>query len=150
MLIKRIFVLFLCGILSTQLIGCSSSKDDIIESIGESSKISYYSDNGFQDHTDYAKYNITDVNLKNNKYFQQINEQLKSDFEKHLNDFENRINSNDEENEIVKNYDFNKSLVSDNDYIYIYDNPDYQELGYYSVYYFDFESNILYYFHNNT
>lgn len=47
------------------------------------------------------------------------------------------------------NYDFDKNIISNNDYIYIYDKPSYPKLGFYNIYYIDAETNILYYFHNN-
>ena len=38
----------------------------------------------------------------------------------------------------------------DGDYVYIYDDPDYPDLGSYRVYFFDSETNTLCYFRNNV
>lgn len=146
---KRILC-FLCVALLISLSGCK--EDSVINSIGESSEIGFYSNEGFQDYTDYAKYSYETVDFENNAYFKNIDGQLKSEFEKHLDDFEEWIGlykENGSEYDIVKYYDFDKSIISDEDYIYIYDDPDYPEMGCYDVYFFDFESKILYYFHNN-
>ncbi len=70
----------------------------------------------------------------------------------HIEDFEDwieAIKDSNPESEVVAGYDFDLSLISEADYVYIYDDPDYPELGNYDVYFFDMETMTLYYFHNN-
>ena len=83
-----------------------------------------------------------------NKISSDSAEQLSS----HIEDFEGwvqTIKETEPKNEVVLGYDFDSSAISEEDYLYIYDDPDCSELGCYDVYFFDIESMTLYYFHNN-
>ena len=63
------------------------------------------------------------------------------------------VNSYSDDREIKKNYSFDKSIIDNEDYIYIYDKSDdeelYDQFEYYDIYIFDIQSEKLYYFHNN-
>lgn len=127
-------------------------KDDVFDSLGKYKSRQYYSSGGFQDYTDYAKYSFDYVEFSDNSYFQNITVNSKENLETHIDDFEGWIQELREceaENEVVVNYDFDRSVISDTDYLYIYDNPDYPNFGCYDIYYYDVETNILYYFHSN-
>lgn len=50
---------------------------------------------------------------------------------------------------MIDGYDFDVSCITEDDYLYICDDPGYPELGCYDVYFFDMETLTLYYFHNN-
>ena len=58
--------------------------------------------------------------------------------------------------ELKENYDFDKTIITDGDFFYI-DTKEGESIGQgtygkfdnYSVYYFDVDAQILYYFHNN-
>ena len=75
----------------------------------------------------------------------------------HLDDFESCIEAhgyNDASSEIVVNYDFDRSLIDSEDYLYIDSEKHTWDDGYtslvnYDVYFFDTQTNTLYYFHNN-
>ena len=146
---------FLCvafAVLLLALCSCSNESDEVVASLGKYKSKEVYSSGTVQDFTDYAKYCFDSVDFSDNSYFQIITESSRENLEAHIDDFEKwvqAVSDTDADNEVVVNYDFDRSVISDSDYIYIYDDPDYPEFGNYNVYYFDVETNILYYFHNN-
>lgn len=148
---KRIFI----AIFSILLLLCSCSseeKDTVVLSLGDYVDKDYYSEGFFQDFTYYAKYYYEDVDFENNAYFQQVSNCGKDDLLAHVNDFEKwiaAINVVNPKSKIVTGYDLDRSIITDDDYVYIYDDPDYCELGSYDVYYFDIGTMTLYFFHNN-
>ena len=74
-----------------------------------------------------------------------------------LDDFESWIETyreGDASREIVVNYDFDRSIIDSEDYLYIDSEKHTWDDGYtslvnYDVYFFDTQTNTLYYFHNN-
>lgn len=149
---KKLTAALFSLVLVVSLAGCSIPKDDVLDSLGKYESKQFFTSGGFQDFTDYAKYCFDSVDFSDNSYFQIITESSRENLEAHIDDFENwvqAVRDTDADNEVVVNYDFDRSVISDSDYIYIYDDPDYPEFGNYNVYYFDVETNILYYFHNN-
>ena len=151
-MMKKLTAALFSLVLVVSLAGCSIPKDDVLDSLGKYESKQFFTSGGFQDFTDYAKYCFDSVDFSDNSYFQIITESSRENLEAHIDDFENwvqAVRDTDADNEVVVNYDFDRSVISDSDYIYIYDDPDYPEFGNYNVYYFDVETNILYYFHNN-
>ncbi len=123
-----------------------------INLIGENERITYYSNDGFQDYTDYAVYTFSYANIENNQNFQKLGEQ-RSELEAYLDNFENWVKISREDSEIHKYYDFDKSIIDENDYIYISDKSEnesmYSKFDSYNVYIFDTQTNMLYFFHSN-
>ena len=151
---RFIFVLVLLLISFT---ACDAPEDKVLASLGKYDDFVFYSEGAFQDYTDYAKYYYTSTNIYENDYFAKIQE---SDFEKineHLDDFESLIKTfkdGDATREIVVNYDFDRAIIDTEDYIYMdsekhtsYDG--YTLLTNYDIYFFDTQTLVLYYFHNN-
>ena len=135
---------------------CTAPTDEVLESLGTFSEKEYYTSGGFQDYTDYAKYTYNDVQPEGNPHFSRITEDEAVEFGLYVDNFENwieTIRSVDPENDVVVNYDFDRSIITDDDYIYIYDasvdRSLYSKFGNYDVYFFDTETQTLYYFHNN-
>ena len=145
---KKLFVLVLV-VFVVLMSGCSVPTDEVLESLGEYKSEQYFTSGGFQDYTDYAKYTYKDVDFSNNIYFSEISTESSENLITHIKDFEKWVELLEEDNEVALAYDFDSSVISNNDYLYIYDDPDYPELGYYDVYYFDNDTMTLYYFHNN-
>ncbi|MGN1452010.1 MAG: hypothetical protein ACI4XQ_07910 [Eubacteriales bacterium] len=147
---KALAIILLLSLLV--LASCSVPADQVVESLGSYKSAEYYTSGGFQDFTDYAEYTFENVDFSSNEYFSKISSDSAENFKNHIEDFENWIECikiSNPENEVVSGYNFDSSIVSDNDYLYIYDDPDYPELGNYDVYFFDMETMTLYYFHNN-
>ena len=133
--------------------GCSLFEDRVISSLGRYESCEYFTSGGFKDYTDYAKYTYKDITFRNNQYFNKISSKSKEDLMAHIENFESWIEiikESDNKNDVVLGYDFDTSIISENDYLYIYDDPDYDEFGNYNIYFFDMESNILYFFHTDV
>lgn len=154
---KKLTIICFLLIIATFFTSCNILWDKVLFSLGKYDDYVFYTHGEFQDYTDYAKYYYSSVNIDNNKFFTKIK---KSDFTKineHLDDFEDWIEtfkSNDASCEIVVNYDFDREIIDTNDYIYI-DSEKYTwedgitSLVNYNVYFFDSQTLVLYYFHNN-
>ena len=153
LLILLIPVFILCGcFLLILALDYFMSKDKVIDSLGRYESEIFLTYGGFQDYTDYAKYTYNDVDFSGNKYFERITPESEKELVAHISDFKLWVaahKENDPENELVVGYDFDYASISDDDYVYIYDDPDYPYLGNYNVYFFDTETMTLYYFHNN-
>ena len=153
LLILLIPVFILCGcFLLILALDYFMSKDKVIDSLGRYESEIFLTYGGFQDYTDYAKYTYNDVDFSGNKYFERITPESEKELVAHISDFMLWVaahTENDPENELVVGYDFDYASISDDDYVYIYDDPDYPYLGNYNVYFFDTETMTLYYFHNN-
>ena len=134
-----------------------TAQDKAKRMVGQYSKEEYYSSGGFQDYTDYAKYHYDKMpDFESNKYFSAITSSDIKALNGYIDNFEQWISVISPENEVVKNYDFDRSVITESDYFYIYDKMGepigesaYEQYDYYDVYVFDTESCILYYFHNN-
>lgn len=126
-------------------------KDSILASLPEYETKEFYSCNGFQDYTDYAKYTyqVSESVFTHSPYFRKVNEEDIPKLLSYIENFEGWVETcSDFPRE---SYDFDHSLIEVGDYFYIlnrYEEPG-KEFWNYNVYYFDFETQILYYFHNN-
>lgn len=131
----------------------ASSEPEPVESIGSYESSEFYTSGGFQDYTDYAKYLYDEADFEGNEYFVQINSDEKEKLLTYIEDFEDWIDAVGEsapENEVVKEYDFDDSLISNDDYVYISNYYENNPMQNYTVYFFDTGTMTLYYFHNNT
>ena len=136
---------------------CLAPEDKVLNSLGKYKSHEFYTSGGFQDFTDYAKYYYDSVDFTDNEYFSKIGQSDIDVLNEHLDNFENWIETyreGDATREIVVNYDFDRSLIDSEDYLYIYSekhtwDDGYTSLEYYDVYFFDTQTNTLYYFHNN-
>ena len=80
-----------------------------------------------------------------------------TEINEHLDNFEGWIETIKEGNnssEIVLNYDFDRAIIDEKDFIYIYSEKHTWDDGFtslvnYDVYFFDSQTMVLYYFHNN-
>lgn len=125
---------------------CSYS-DPIINSLPEYETEELYTFGEFQDYTDYAKYTYESISKKDLVASEYFSEVASSDIElilKYIENFEGWVEvANDE---LKENYDFDKNIISENDFFHIKAPRNFDN---YTVYYFDCESSILYYFHSN-
>ncbi len=154
---KILISIFVLLILMVSITTCETPEDVVLTSLGEYDDHVFYSEGGFQDFTDYAKYYYTSVSIDENEYFTKIQESDFTNINEHLDDFESwieTIKDGDASHEIVVNYDFDRSIIDTEDYIYIYsekhtwDDGD-TSLVDYDIYFFDTQTLVLYYFHNN-
>ncbi len=149
-----LLLIFLCFSLSS----CFNREDKVLNSLGKYKSREFYTEGAFQDYTDYAKYYYDSVDLTDNEYFSKIEQSDIDVLNEHLDDFESFIETyrkRDATREIVVNYDFDRSVIDNEDYLYIesenYDPLDDGSIVFFSydIYLFDTQTNTLYYFHNN-
>ncbi len=156
---KKMMILLACLIFASMfcLGGCFEMPvDEVLASLGDYTHKEFYTSGGFQDFTDYAKYHYDDVDLKDNPYLKQVNDENISEFYEYLESFEGWVHvhaEDDPENELVREYDFNTDVISEDDYVYVKNNYDGDNGNFrfsdYDIYFFDSQSKILYFFHNN-
>ena len=154
---KAVALIVVVLIFGTVLSSCVIPADKVLDSLGKYKGHEFYTQGEFQDYTDYAKYYYDSVDFTDNKIFSKIQQADLDTLNEHLDDFESCIASyreNDETHEIVVNYDFDRSLIDCEDYLYIESKKHTWDDGYtslvnYDVYFFDTQTNTLYYFHNN-
>jgi hypothetical protein len=158
MTMKRIFAIalsvFLIGIL---LASCAMLEDPIVASLGDYETHVYFTSGGFQDFTDYAKYYYRSAEVTENLWLEKIQETDLPVINKHLDDFEGWIETigrSEPDSEVILKYDFDRSVIDAEDYFYIDSEERTWEDGQttlvnYDVYFFDIQTQILYFFHNN-
>lgn len=156
--------IFRCLMILTVLIsfcGCNST-DPVIDSLPAYTQLTVYSEGGFQDFTDFAIYTYDDIDttlLDNNIYFSPI---AKDDIENilsYVDNFEDWIEvyrNGTEPSQLVENYIFDRTIIGENDYICIETKEGtpigdsvYGKFDNYTVYFFDTDTNTLFYFHSN-
>ena len=134
---------------------CTTPKDEVLNSIGRYESEMFYTSGGFQDFTDYAKYQYESIDLKDNEYFVAMTDEDIEEFNQYIDNFQSWVTvheNNNATNELAVNYDFDRSIVDPDDYCYIYTKADEtlsRRFDNYDVYFLDFQTNIVYYFHNN-
>ncbi len=106
-----------------------------------------YSVESFTDCTYYAKFtyrNVSDEELKNAESFKKTDKEKIDEILNYITGYESFINKINGMDEVKNAYDFDKVIVNENDYYHMIKNGE----GYNrALYYFDIESQILYYFH---
>lgn len=149
----RKWLIFLCAVLVCVASGCGLFRDPVIASLGKYRTKELYTAGTVQDFTDYGKYTFDKAHPEDSSYFEPLAEDQMQTFCRYLDDFERLLDSlrgTDPEGELVSHYDFDRSILSPDDYLYLYTDPDYPEYGKYTMYLFDTETLTMYYFHNNV
>lgn len=147
-----------CAFLAAMvLFSCTYSSNKVIASLGRYENREFYTSGGFQDFTDYAKYSFRSVDSAKNQYLHQIQDDDLDMINVHLDDFESWVRVIRESyptNELSVHYDFDRAMIDLEDYIYIESEEHTWSDGHtslinYNVYFFDTQTQVLYYFHNN-
>lgn len=156
-MIKKTIIAVCVLFLAISLASCTTPQDEVAASLGEYKNRVFFTSGGFQDYTDYAKYYYTSAEVAENKYLKKIQETDLAAINTHLDDFEEwieTIKNSDSSSEVVVNYDFDREIIDTEDYIYIdseehvWSNGD-TSLVRYNIYFFDAQTQVLYFFHNN-
>ena len=154
---KKLIVFCCLLVLILSLTACLAPEDPVIASLGEYDAYVFYSDGEFQDYTDYGKYEYSYAKIRSNDYFTKIQPADLQVIQKHLDDYEKWIMTIREgapECELVVNYDFDRAIIDTEDYFYITSEKHTWSSGQtslvnYDLYFFDAQTLVLYYFHNN-
>lgn len=127
-------------------------QDNVLESLGAYKSKQVWTSGGFQDYTDFGIYTYSSVSMKNNSYFASVTDGDIQTILSYVDDFNGWIDAhrrNDPNGELVLNYAFDPSIIDTGDFFYIYEKEGYPPFGLYDLWFFDTQSNTLYYFHNN-
>ena len=153
---KKCILLIVTFVLLVGLCGCEK-KDKVIASLPDYNGKLFYTSGGFQDYTDYAKYlyeNVTVQTFTSSKYFRETNLDDVDEMLLNIGNFEDWVDTIG--GQLEDKYDFDKSIVTEGDYFYIktkegeeISQSPYGKFDNYTVYFFDMDTQILYYFHNN-
>jgi hypothetical protein len=153
---KKLSFLLLVIALLLSLCSCTY-QDPVLSSLPNYKNEEFYTSGGFQDFTDYAKYtydSVTVENLESSKYFTETSSEDVDEILLHIHNFEEWVNTIG--GELKENYDFDRSIVTEGDFFCIKTKDGeaigqgtYGKFDNYTVYYFDIDAQILYYFHNN-
>lgn len=157
-LILLAIILGICLLVSMMFFGfLYSHQKSVISSLPDYESREFYTSGGFQDYTDYAKYfydSITAQDLESSEHFTVTTDEDVEEILLHIDDFERAVAVTAEE--LRENYDFDRSIVTEGDYFCIetkFGEPIgqgfYEKFHNYSVYYFDIDAQIMYYFHHN-
>ncbi len=154
---KKLVVMVCLLVFVLSFASCGVAEDKVVASLGKYEKREYFTSGGFQDYTDYAKYYYSSVEIVENPYLTKIQESDLATIEEYLDDFEQwieLIRQSGEGSEVVNGYDFRRAWIDTEDYFYI-DSEEhtwsdgYTSLVNYDVYFYDTQTQVLYYFHNN-
>lgn len=143
-------------VLSTVML-CQASEDKVIASLGKYESCHFFTSEGAQDYTDYAKYDYKYATVTGNPYLKQVRQKDISKVNRLLDDYESwieTIKESDASGEVALNYDFDRKIIDTEDYIYVDAEEHTWEDGQtaltmYNIYFYDTQSQVLYYFHNN-
>ena len=128
--------------------------DPVLDSLGKWEQICLYNNEAVQDFTYYGKFSVTDPRPEESRYFQPVNENIRADLLRHLEDYEGWIDLHSQSQAqkdllLAQSYDFDRGLITEDDWAAILDDPKYPDLGNYDIYFLDWETQVVYYFHNN-
>ena len=150
---KKAIMLLLC---LAALAGCSS-EDAVIGALPKYQSMEFCTTGEFQDFTDYGVFtydSITAEDLEGTGYFTEVTAADSGEILAHIDNFEEWVTVIG--GELEEAYHFDPSALSEGDYCYIdtkYGQPigngTYDKFDHYTVYFFDMETQILYYFHSN-
>ncbi len=135
-------IMYFCGCFSMEAIG-----DRVIRSIGRDFEGEYYVE-GFRDYTEYGEFKFEKYSLEKSRYFKQLDEKSIAELNLYLDEYERCVYAG-EEDEITRNYDFDKSVVSADDWFYIEVEYPEDPLECFYVYFLDVSEGIVYYFHSS-
>ena len=130
------------------LVSCEYPGDDVMYSIGKYRSFEWYSEGTFQDYTDYGKFYYDSVDFTKNRYFQKIETSDITILNEHLDDFDNWVElfrKEDPCQELGLNYDFDRSVIDCEDYLYMESELHTWSDGHmtflkYDIYFFDTQS----------
>ena len=124
----------------------------ILFSVGIWTNKEFYTHGVFQDYTDFGIYSFLWSNIESSPYFSPISKSGKENLLAFLDQFEGWISSIKQHNpddRLASNYSFDRNLIDAQDYFYIYEDALYPKFGCYDIWFYDAQTGLLYYFHDN-
>ena len=125
-------------------------ENSVIASLPEYENSECYYSEGFQDFTNYFKYYFTkdDIEkIKDNNYLKPVTEDSIAELNGYFDNFESWIAFVD----YKEKYDFKRDIIDTDDYFYIENDETTEEQKYwdYNIYFFDTQTQVLYFMHSN-
>lgn len=124
----------------------------VLESLGEYETEQLWTHGGFQDYTDFGIYTYSAPGLSGNRYFSPVSAADLAMIDGFLDDFEGWVETfreSNPEDALAANYTFDRAVIDSEDYFYVCEKENYLPFGNYDLWFFDAQTNVLYYFHNN-
>ncbi len=159
-MLKRICIAILPFLVASMLSGCMLLNggffynDNVHESLGEYTDNEIYMSDDWIDTNYYEKYYYSSSPMSDNDYFILLTSRYTGVFFEYIDEYEASINFDEPVNELDENYNFDRSIVDSQDYFYIYDfsmkDDFYSPFQNFFIYFFDTQTNVLYYFEANT
>lgn len=151
---KRLFLSAFLILLTLAMVSCGvqTRQDKVLDSLGRYDSKQVWTHGEFQDCTDFGIYSYPSVYIDQNESFKKVSTADMETICEFIDNFEKWIDtfrSNDSDDELVSNYSFDRSMIDGEDYFYLYEKENYPKFGCYDLWFFDSQTNILYYFHNN-
>ncbi len=154
---KLTSMLVFVAILAVLLTSCQMEHEEVLDTLPNYfASFEYLDPNGFRDYTFYCKYYFKDISaatFEDNRFFNEVKKDDLAEILSFIDEYESTTKSFEEVSRI---YDFDKSVLKTGDFFYIKTlegepagERTYEKFDYYSVFYFDLENQILYYFHND-
>jgi sRNA-binding regulator protein Hfq len=148
---RKILCVIKTTLLLLSLAGCGMSDSYIPKGYEKTEE--HFDPAPTQDHVDYCKYFYNNSDLfKNNEDYETVSESDVDIVRCYFENFAGYMNAGGRLGE----YDFDDSCVSEGDYVHIYTKEgekigtgEYNKYDHYTVYFFDTDSNVLYYIHAN-
>ena len=124
--------------------------DGVAAISGKYKKEVVYNNQGFGDGTSLTEYRYSDPKLSVNGKLKLITDVSRTELDAYLDNFENWV-AVQGENAAESGYNFDRKIVTNDDYIYIDDkSPSGRHYWDYDIYIFDAQSGVLYLFRQNT
>ncbi len=139
------------ALLSLLLLSSCSVPYPVIDSLGENCTGTIWHEDSFQDFTDYGKFHCPGVSaeqLERNAYFSAVTQENLPMLQGYLENFASWIALMEDDQEPKIHYDFSADVVNPGDYFCLEEKGP-QPYTNYDLYYFDLETQTLYYFHSN-
>lgn len=151
---KRLLLLILTFALLMTITACvvQTRQDNVLDSLGKYENKQFWAHGEFQDYTDFGKYSYSSISIDQNNYFTMVSAAHIETIHAFIDDFEGWVDTfrnNDPNDELALNYSFDRSIIDATDYFYIYEGKNYSKFGCYDIWFFDSQTKVLYYFHNN-
>ena len=140
---NKLIAFLLVLLLTCAAVGCAgvSTVERKIPA-GYLQKEEHFDPDGFQDYTDYCKYWYPDATpFEQDERWHEVSEAELEEIRGYFEDFQKWM----ETQERLDEYDFDPACIGLEDYVRF----DKRSLANYTVFFFDAESGILYYIHNN-
>lgn len=147
-------LVFLLLFLALSLCPACTREDGVLNTLPPWDSRELYSSGGFQDYTDYGVYHysgLTPSDFVQNPCFETMTPRDCEELLLYIENFAAWVTLAPADSDLARGYDFDASAITPGDMVYItLKHPDTnRRFDSYTIYFFDMETQTLYYFHSN-